>query len=49
MAAMDVEVLVGLAVGAVQPAGMEQRDELGVAGVLVHEAGPAHLIPGISA
>ena len=39
MAAMDPEMVVGLAVGAVQAVGMEPADELVVAGALIHEVG----------
>jgi hypothetical protein len=48
VAAMDVEMIVGLAVRAGQAIGVEQGDELVVAGVLVHEVDQREVHRGVS-
>ena len=48
VAAVDAEAVGGAAAGAGQPAGVEHRDELGVAGVLVHQVGEREVHGGSS-
>ena len=48
MAAMDAEMIIGLAVRAGQAVGVEQTDEFVVAGVLVHEVGQGEIHGGVS-
>lgn len=47
MATMDVEVVVGLAVRSGQAVGVEQADELVVAGILVHEVDDREVHGGV--
>ena len=49
VAAVDVGMVVGLATRAGQPVGVEQPDELVIAGVLVHEVDDREVHRGVSA
>jgi hypothetical protein len=48
VAAVDAEAIGGTAAGAGRPSGVEGREELGVAGVLVHQVGEREVHGGSS-